>query len=620
NSKIIGKKIILTPQKDGYTVQLKHSSIKKMQYKLLGKPLLTLKKQKFNYNETISTKYFRLKINKLSNFKEPIKFKLNGDHRYIYEKIIKKSLNISQVEKEVSIIKIAYKDNIRKRAIAYIDSLTDSLVKESVKNKTEENKKVLEFINQELSRTKDKLKKSEKELERYRISNKVIQPSVQASTFIKELSELDISISENRLKESIVENLIKFVKGNYNLDSIAPSLMELDEKPTLKLISILQDTQLKRDGLLADFTEKHPDVKALESKINLLRNKINLNINNLQKQIEQKSSNLKKLKASYESELKTLPIKERKLINIERDYEVSSKMYNFLLKKQAENEIIQVATLSDYRVIDKAYSNSSPVSPKSKIIIIVFIMLGLIIGIIIAYIHNAIKDKIRSVEDIESEIDSPIYGTIPALKDNIARLDVYTNPNAYFAESYRTLRTNLQLSLNREDSECKVILVSSTISGEGKNITAVNLSAIFQMANYKVITIDLDMRTPTVAKLFNMETISADISSYLREESSMEEIIYPTIYKNLNIIPVKESPSNPSELILSARLPQLIKELKKSYDYIIINSTPFGAITDTKHIMKFSDINLVLFREDYSKKIFMSKLKSMIERDRVESV
>jgi capsular exopolysaccharide synthesis family protein len=391
--------------------------------------------------------------------------------------------------------------------------------------------------------------------------------------------------------------------------------MELDEKPTLNLIYSLQESQLEREGLLIDFTEKHPKMKSINNKIETLQKKITLNIENLKKHITQKNSSLKKLKDSYESKLKTLPTKERKLINIRRDYEVSSTMYNFLLKKEAEKKIGRVATLSDYRVIDRAYSSITPISPKSKIIIISFSILGLIISIIIVYIHNNIKDKIRYKDEIESEINFPIYGVIPSLKLDIAKLKVYDSPNSNFTDSYRTLRANLQLSLNKKDKGCKTILISSTIAGEGKNITTVNLSAIFQIANYRVIVIDLDMRMPTVVKLFNIENIPNDIISYIKGESSIDKIIYPTLYNNLDIIPIKEIPSNPSELILSSTIPQLLEKLKESYDYIIINSTPFGAITDTKYIMQFSDINLVLFREDYSKKSFIRELNSMIKQN-----
>jgi len=618
DKKIFGKRLTLTPTKDGYTLKFKYSFKKRLQNKFFKKKLFRLKQQEFKYNKTISTQYFKLKINKLSNFNKSIDFKLNGDSRYIYENIIKKNLKVSQVEEDISIIEISYSDNIRKRAVLYLNSLLNSFIEDNIKNKSEQNERVLIFIKQELNDMKKKLEISEKELENYRISNKVIQPSIQASTFIKELSKTDILLSENRLKRRLVNNIMTLLKQNYKLDSIAPSLMELNEQPTLKLISYLQESELERAELLLEFTTKHPKIRSLDSKIDTLKSKIKLNIKNLQKYLRQKSKNLEKMKISYESKLKTLPTKDRKLVNIKRDYEVSSKMYNFLLKKKAENEIRRVATLSDYKIIDKAYSSQKPISPKSKLIIVSFSILGLIFGTILAFIYK--NDKIRTKDDIKSTATFPIYGVISSLKNSIVKIGVYDNKNLEFSNSYRTLRTNLQLLLDKRDIKNRVILVSSTMEGEGKNIITANLGAIFQLANYKVVIVDFDLRTPTVGQLFNIQGISDDICSYLRGDIATENIIYPTRYTNLDTIPIREIPTNPSELILSNRVSNLIDELKEYYDYIIINSTPFGKIPDTRHIVKYSDINLILFRQNYSKKSFISNLNLLIKDNDIENI
>ncbi len=611
---ILGKKITLTPTNsgDGYRLTIQHSSLDKF----LSKKILKLRDRVYIYNSEIITRYFKLKIKKLANFDYKIDFNINGDNRYIYEKIIKQNLSISQVEKEVPIIKISYKDNIRERAIAYIDSLSNSFIKESIVNKTEQSKKVLTFITKELNSMKSKLRKSERALERYRVSHKVIEPSTQASTFIRKLSEMDIELSENRLKESLIKSVKNFLNRSNNLDAVAPALKELNEKPTLDLIKNLQDLELKRDKLLVELTPKHPSVKEVNSQIYMLRRKIKSNIRNIDKQIYKKSSNLRKLISSYDVKLKSLPTKERKLINIKRDYEVSSNMYNFLLKKKTENEIYKVSTLSDYRIIDKAYSSPIPVSPKKSIILVIFILIGFISSIIIAYWHNAITDKIRYREQIENLIKFPIYETISLLnKKNIKYNNIYNYPNSPIAEDYRNLRTNLKLKLDKTKVTKKgqVILISSSLRKENKESVVTNLSTIFQMANYKVVTIELDLREPILYKIFNIRNIDKDISSYLREDSSIEDIIYYTKYNNLQLIPAKMTPSNPSELILSSKLSTLIEELKEYYDYIIINSTPFGDLADTKYLIRYSDIFLAVIRENITKR--SSILNNLILED-----
>jgi len=181
-------------------------------------------------------------------------------------------------------------------------------------------------------------------------------------------------------------------------------------------------------------------------------------------------------------------------------------MYNFLLEKQAENEIIKVATLSDYKIIDKAYSADKPISPNSKMTIIASILLGLVVGVITAFIRNSFDNKVREIKDIESRTKLPIYGTL--IGRSSAEIEVYENPNSPFAESYRALRSKLQLLFGNNNSSCKIVLVTSTISGEGKNITSANLSVILQMANYRVVVVDFDLRRPTLERLFNLRDIA----------------------------------------------------------------------------------------------------------------
>jgi capsular exopolysaccharide synthesis family protein len=619
DKKFLGQKLIIAEKNNGYTIKIKHSFIKKLKSKVLGTPLKHLnQKEPFAYNKQIVTPYFKLKVTRLSNSKSPIVVKINNENRYIYESIIRDNLKVVQLEDDISLIKILYNDNIQQRGLLYINSLTDSLIKESIKNKNEQNNKVLNFIIHELGKMKTKLTKSEERLEQYRITNEVIQPSVQASTFITELANIDIKLSENLLKKRIVKNIDNTFKKGYNLDSISPLLMALDDNPTLKLIEVLQDSQLKKNELLSELTYKHPTIKALQNKIDTAKNKIVANIRNLKKQIIETNKNLNRLKSRYERKIKKLPTKERRLVNIKRDYEVSSKLYNFLLQKKAENEMVRVATLSDYKVIDKAYSKLDPISPNYKLVLIAFIVLGLITGVIFAFVRNAFYDKIRDKEDIEKETTIPIYGVVPFIKNNSLRVGVYDNLSSYFTESYRNLRTTLQLSLQNSN---KIILITSTIKGEGANSITANLGTIFGMANYKTVVVDLDIRNPTIDNIFGIDRgIKGGIGSYLLGQDSFNDIIYHTPYDNLDVIPVGAVYINPSELILSSYLPILMQKLRKEYDYIIINSTPFGFIQDTKYIMKFSDINLVVFRADYSKKENIKNLNRIVQKEDISDI
>ncbi len=193
--------------------------------------------REFRFGEQISTKYFKCKIDKLSNFNYPIMVIFNIDNRYIYDAVIKQNLSVQQLDNDIPIIKIVYRDTIKERAIRYIESLSQTLILENINNKREENRKVVDFVNSELERIKERLTESEKRLESYRVSNKVIKPSVQAGVMIKELSKIELQLSENLIRKNLVSNLAKVVEGGkYSIGGIAPFLMELNDRATLKLV------------------------------------------------------------------------------------------------------------------------------------------------------------------------------------------------------------------------------------------------------------------------------------------------------------------------------------------------------------------------------------------------
>ncbi len=593
NKKILGAKLRITPDKDGYYIDFVHSLTKRLRNTLFDKPLLKIKgKEPFRYNEKIENNFFTLRVNKLANFSKPIDIVLNGDNRYIYNNIIINNLDIIQTNENVPYIKIYYRDRVPTRAISYVKALTKSFIDDSLAENRKQNSMVLSFINNELKRIKKELKRSEKRLESYRISNKAIQPSLQASTFIKKLSNIDFLLSENQLKVYIINNLVDFIKRNQTFNSIAPSLIELNDKATLKLTQLLDEAQLNRDKLLMEFTSKHPRVKEIDGQIMIIKNKIISNITKLQKNILEKERNLEHRKKSYERKLTVLPIKERKIINIQRDYEVSSKLYNFLLEKQAENEILKVANMSKYKIIEKAYSNFAPTKSKSRMILGSSVFIGIIIGLLLITLKYLYSNKILIIKDIESRTDIPVYGSVTLLRD--------IKDSSF--EKYNMLRTNLQLL----DNKPKVILLSSINDINDKELITLNLAISFAKVEYKTIIIDLDKNNPLHYILVN---------SY----SNITETLYPTKYENLDIISIQRN-INKKEFI-SQKLPLLIKELKvRDYDYIIINTIPFGIFTDTRNIMKISDINLVIFKEGYSERASIANLNYIKEQNNINNL
>jgi len=582
---ILGKRFRITPAKDGYYINFVYSLKKRVMKRFFGKFLPQIKgKQPFEYNKKIVNKFFTFKVEKYSNFSKPIDIILNGNNRYIYNYIIKDNLNITQMSEKVPYIQIYYQDRVASRAVSYVASLTKSFIDDSLSDNNKQSNHILKFIKNELKQIKKELNQSEKKLENYRIVNKAVQPSLQASTFIKKLSDIDFSISENRLKVQIINNLVNFIKRYKTFDAISPSLTELGDNETLKLIELFNKSELKRDELLVEYTPKHPKIKKINRQMSMLRDKIISNIKTLQREILKKDANLKNRKKSYEDKLETLPIKERKIINIKRNYEVSSKVYNFLLEKQTENKILKIANMSKYKIIEKAYSDYLPIKKKSSTILISSVFIGFVFGILIIVIYRIYSSKILSLKDIERRTDIPIYGDVP-----------FTSQNNTI-DKYNTLRINIQL-LN---SKIKTVLLSSTIDDKSKEFATINLGISFAKAEYRTIIIDLDR-------------VNSVVSYFPNIKIDDEELIYSTNYKNLDIISMKKDSSNISKSFLTKKFPILLKTLQVNYDYILINTTSFETLTDTKHIMRLSDINLILLKEEYSYRSSIANINHLKE-------
>lgn len=615
---ILGRTLTILPTENGYTIQYAHSYQEKIEQKVFQKtPFVFDTIEDLKYEEKISSPYFEFRLNKNHTFTEPIYIVLGGDERDIFEQQIRSNLDVVQLEKDTSLIKISFEDSIPKRANSYIDALTKSFIEYSIESKNVQNQKTLSFITEELENIKKELKASEQNLESHQVTKNIVEPSVQASIYIKNLSDIDIEISENKLKKKLIINLINFVRNNYNLDAIAPSISKLDDENTLALITRLQDQQILEEELTQEYTDEYPKLKSTRKQINTIRNKIIQNLKSLQTNIDYENDTLTKRRKSYEKDMQTLPSKERELVNIKRNYEVKSAMYEYLLKKQAENKIIQLATFSDYQIIDNAYNSDIPIKPKKAFILFLSVILGLLLGMVYAFLRHTKNRYIHSRDDLQNLTSLPIYGSIPYQRQKKHEISVHKTAKSPFSESFRTLRTNLQFM--NQNNTSNTILITSTVPSEGKSTTAANLGAILEMAKYKTVLINFDLRKPTLHKFFNISN-EKGLDSYLNGLSSVEDIIQTTEFANLDIIGSGAISHDPSELILSKELPKLFAELKKMYDYIIIDTAPIGIVNDTNLLMQYADLNLIMIREDYAKKEFITTLEEMIDKYKFENI
>lgn len=548
------------------------------------------------YDEDIVSQWFTLNIRKLTPL-ENEEYSFTFVHPSIAAETYFSDLSVSQVSELSSILKATIDDTVSLRAKDLLNSLFKSYLDQEIERKTEVANLSLDFIDNQLEEINSKLKTSETNLEAYKESNDVITLSEKAKTVSSQLVDYESKIQELDIEENILRNLYTYISNNQNLAGLSVGSITFADPALGILIKSLHEQASQKEALLLDYTELHPDVKKLTLTISNLRRQITASLSNNLKQLDQRKKSLNDLIGKYKKSLETLPKQERELTRLTRHFTVNEKVYSYLLEKRAETAILKSSTISNARILDEALNFSIPVKPKRVLIVLVGLILGIIVGLAYAFLREFFNNTIKNTEEIEKFSSIPIYGVIPYNKSKKT-----TN---IFLEAFRSIRTNLQFLPQNESS--RIISVTSSVSGEGKTTIVAKLSEIIAQTQKKVIILDLDLRKASVHKEFNLPN-NIGMSNYLTGQNPLEEVIKKTNTDFVDIITTGPLPPNPSELILTDTMKNLLSELRKHYDYIIIDTPPVGLVTDALILMNYSDITFTIVRASYTRKEFIKNL------------
>jgi capsular exopolysaccharide synthesis family protein len=360
-------------------------------------------------------------------------------------------------------------------------------------------------------------------------------------------------------------------------------------------------------------TEKNPYLISVQKKIKSAKEILIENLNNIVRTTDISLNDINDRIKIVERDISKLPATERKLINIKRRFDLSDNIYNYLLEKRAEAGIAKAANTADNRVIDSAnLVYKTPIYPKVSFFFIGALLLGIAIPFAIIIIKDYLLDTVESRKDLEKLTSIPVLGLIGHINDKENRILVTENHYSNISESFRAVRTNLQFL--GSDLSTKVIGITSSISGEGKTFFSVNLAVIMSLTNKKVLLITADLRKPTISRYFEFDS-SKGLTSYLINQSPIEEIIRKTSFPNLDVINSGPIPPNPAELLTLNKMEELISRVKEKYDYIIIDSSPIGLVADYYSLLNFIDINLYLVRLNYTSREMVKKLEKMNNKE-----
>jgi len=531
---------------------------------------------------------------------------------------LKEKIEAYPAHKKSEILELGVEDVIPERGLDMLNYAIKIYNDKALSQKNEITRNSISFIEERVKSLAIEVDSIEKTIVNFKKTNNLIDVGSAASSFFSRYqSSLDRSISFN-VQRGILDMLDEYMSDTKNEFSLIPLASQMPEA-ALKVVSEYNLALLERERLLKNSSENNPVVIALEAKIKSLREGVILTVKNMKKDFNVQSDYWKSFDFEMATSMEQMPQKEQEYLNIERQRQIKTSLYLYLLNKREETQLMLASGGTKAKIVNDAYTNSVPVGPRRKVILLIGLLIGLFIPIVVLYVKMLLKIKISSKEEILEYTDIPILGEICLNKTN-DKIIIKEGTNTSISELFRLVRTNLQFVLKKDK---KVILVTSSISGEGKTFFTLNLGLSFSLIkDKKVVLVGLDIRNPKLSEYLEIKN-NKGVTTYLASDEIKPEdiILHKTdLHSNFYVIPSGPVPPNPSELLLSDRLDDLFSYLKENFDYIIVDTAPTAMVSDTFSLDRISDFTLFLFRADYTNKSYLKLIDSYIEDEKLKNI
>jgi tyrosine-protein kinase Etk/Wzc len=537
-----------------------------------------------------------------SSGKNTFYFKLENIKKTVND--LSEKLEVTPSGKLSSVIDLVLKDAVPERGEAIVNDVINVYNKVSITDKNLLAANTLDFVDKRLKNMGLQLDSMETDIQKFRTDKDVVDISAQSKQYLANVGESDQKLNEVNMQLAVLDEVQKYVESKNNEPGIVPSTFGINDKLLSDLIEKLYDTEIKYEGLKKNTAKNNPILISLRNEIDKIKPNILENIKTQRKSMEAARNNLNETSNKYALALRSMPLKERQLVEISRQQAIKNNIYSFLLQKREETALSLNSTVPDSRLIDRAESSFLPVWPKKPIIITIAILGAILLAVIWIALKEMMNNKILFRNEIETMTMIPVIGEL-AFDKSKRPIVINSGEKSLIAEQFRFLRATLSKS---GSSKVKRVMVTSSISGEGKSFVAANLAASMALAGKKVVLIDLDLHKPGIHTLFGLEN-KAGVSNFLSRLSELEELIIKTSEnENLYIMPAGPIPIDPSELLLNGKLKVLLNYLETVFDVLIIDTAPALAITDAYIIGSRCDANLYVIRHNYTPKVHVKLL------------
>ncbi len=519
-------------------------------------------------------------------------------------------------------LEVSFSDNNPYISRDFVRTHANEFLSFDLEKRRKSDESVLIFLNEQIDTVYNRLKESEISLNNYKQQNKINNLDNVSEMYLQRLSEFENEIVQLEIEDKLlfeVEKLTQKSSDKVEIYNLIPLVAgSRFEEALARMLDRLHTLIVDREEALYSVTKDNTRIKAIDYQIDIQKNLILQTIIALRAPLEERKKSLTSKLNETEGSYYNIPQKELEYARLKRLFTINEKYYTLLLEKSIEYRISKEGFVSNNQILEEPRTPVLPVAPNRNLVWLTFILTGLIIGLLIIALKYFLHNKITSMNEVVkiSNATMSSLGIIPKFKEDVpvSMLIVDKNPRSMMAESFRSIRTNLQF-LDKEEGT-KVAAVTSTISGEGKTFVALNIAGIIAFSGKKVVVCDLDMRKPKIHKGFGVEN-SEGMSTLLIGKGSIDSAIRKSKLENLDYITAGPIPPNPSELIIGPRMKSVLDELKSKYDFIILDTPPAGLVTDAVSLLTIADYPLYIFRADYSKKQFVQVADKLINENKI---
>lgn len=574
----------------------------------------------YPYNLPVNTVLGRILVRKNPNARQPHQtiFVTTADKDAVIKSYVDR-LKVTQASRMSFVLRVKLEDTSTERATAFINRLILGYDRSSLEYKNRTASNTLRFINDRLGIIARELSSVEKDIQNYKTRSGIVDLGAESSVFLEKVRENDTQLNQVNIQLGALQEVERYMASKTSRESLAPAMPGLDNPILTGLLTNLFELDMQREKLIRTAPEGSTVVQVLDNQIRLTKATIADNTQALRKVLLNTRNKMIATNKRVESVIQTIPQKERVLLDISRQQGIKGGLYTYLLQKREETALSLASTVSDLRIVDAPKGDRVPVKPRKSAYYLFALVLGLLLPITVLWLLDFLNNKISRKSEVEAQTNTPIIGEL--VQANIeSPMEVSPSSRSLISEQIRALRANIHFFTADEAEGPQTILITSSISGEGKSFVSLNLGASMAMTGRRVVLLELDMRKPKLYKYLGLKA-DTGLSNFLVGRATLDEIIQPVAnHPDLFFIPCGPLPPNPAELLSGKRVGELFAALREGFDVIIADTPPIGLVSDAFSIAPHASITLYLLRHLYTNKLYLKNIETLYQEKRFRNM